>query len=769
MLTEGYTPKRWRHMSMVFIPKPGKNSYSEPKSYRPITLSSFLLKTLERIIQWWLLRKPELKLLCDQHAFTKGRSTETAIHRVINKIEQNALRGKYAIAVLLDISGAFDNLSFATVNMSLTSLDVHKSIIDWYMALLKGRKITTEVKKVRVERTPTSGTPQGGVLSPIMWNFALNELLATLPKDNILHTGFADDLCLLGTGIDLNTIMDQLQERTDTIVEWGRKNGLSFNPNKTAVIIFHPHKKVKIENITKLIINQQEIGFTSEAKYLGITLDSHLSWKAHIHEKATKAKKLLHLVKKITAKTWGLKPRQVKWIYEQMVRPIMSYGAVFWAHKVNKARTQELATVQRLACLLTLGVMKSTPTSGMEIILNIMPVDLFLQRVATETWTRIKQTSEQIWDGVADKNRIAHWKIWDKIIEDEIKLPHITRAMVREQIWSIPDSIIDDKEDDMVNNLEDLTCYTDGSKQEDGKTGYGWMVSKGDYIIEQRSEGMSEQNTVFEAELMAIYHVINWLRYNQTYITPRILICSDSQAAIKAIDKTETDDRLVKETKEALTNLRKLSKTTLKWVRGHTDTTGNEAADCLAKNGANQETTYCQPFIPIGKIQRKNKIRMYFQQKWEHRWRHDKTCRQTKTFMTKPHKGDTNFILNQDRKSLRQMASWITGHTNLHKHLWVMGKSTNKLCRLCNLQDETPTHLWNDCQATTLAKLQSSTLQQKGMHWTGSLSYSMREGKIKNLFNTKYADGSQEVRSLSGLVDRTTNKNTKDTLHTKPG
>ena len=44
----------WRKMDVIFIPKPGKEDYSSPKSYSPITLSSFMLKGLERIMLWYL-------------------------------------------------------------------------------------------------------------------------------------------------------------------------------------------------------------------------------------------------------------------------------------------------------------------------------------------------------------------------------------------------------------------------------------------------------------------------------------------------------------------------------------------------------------------------------------------------------------------------------------------------------------------------------------------------------------------------------------------
>ena len=49
-LVAGYVPAIWRQVKVVFIPKPGRNSYSGPIDYRPISLTSFLLKTMERLV-----------------------------------------------------------------------------------------------------------------------------------------------------------------------------------------------------------------------------------------------------------------------------------------------------------------------------------------------------------------------------------------------------------------------------------------------------------------------------------------------------------------------------------------------------------------------------------------------------------------------------------------------------------------------------------------------------------------------------------------------
>ena len=48
----GYTPKLWKATKVIFISKPGKDTYAKPKSFRPISLSNYFLKGLERLVAW---------------------------------------------------------------------------------------------------------------------------------------------------------------------------------------------------------------------------------------------------------------------------------------------------------------------------------------------------------------------------------------------------------------------------------------------------------------------------------------------------------------------------------------------------------------------------------------------------------------------------------------------------------------------------------------------------------------------------------------------
>jgi hypothetical protein len=79
---------------VAFIPKPGRTDYSVANAFRTISLSFFLLKGLEKLVDWYLSYGPLVDLLINprQHAFQAGRFTESALHQLVGRIER-ALEG----------------------------------------------------------------------------------------------------------------------------------------------------------------------------------------------------------------------------------------------------------------------------------------------------------------------------------------------------------------------------------------------------------------------------------------------------------------------------------------------------------------------------------------------------------------------------------------------------------------------------------------------------------------------------------------------------
>jgi hypothetical protein len=138
-LATGYVMTAWRQFKVVFIPKPGRNSYCGPKDFRPISFTSFLLKTLERLVDRFLrdeilVSKP---LHPNQHAYQAGKSVETALHQLVVQDEKDLDQQEAALGVFLDIEGAFNNTSYDTMCMALARHGVDHTIVRWVKATWK--------------------------------------------------------------------------------------------------------------------------------------------------------------------------------------------------------------------------------------------------------------------------------------------------------------------------------------------------------------------------------------------------------------------------------------------------------------------------------------------------------------------------------------------------------------------------------------------------------------------------------------------------------
>ncbi|XP_063980958.1 uncharacterized protein LOC135164491 [Diachasmimorpha longicaudata] len=165
----------WREVKVVFIPKPGKCSYGNAKAYRPISLSSFLWKTLERLVDRHIKERAlrSNQICSSQHVYQSGRSTETALHHLVGTIENAKERGEDTLGVSIDIEGAFDNTSVDTMEKAAPSFGIEESVIKWIAAMLRTRVVHSTFGDSAVRAVAGRGCPQGG-LSPLWYGSSLS-------------------------------------------------------------------------------------------------------------------------------------------------------------------------------------------------------------------------------------------------------------------------------------------------------------------------------------------------------------------------------------------------------------------------------------------------------------------------------------------------------------------------------------------------------------------------------------------------------------------
>lgn len=180
------------------------------------------------------------------------------------------------------------------------------------------------------------------------------------------------------------TLGDLMNSALKIVDKWCIENGLTVNPQKTNVVLFT--KKYKIRKFKLPVLNGTRLNLVDPAKFLGVILDKKLDWKEHIKERIRKATNIFWQCRCAFGKTWGLKPKVVLWLYTAIIRPILCYGSHLWYHKAElNCVKQDIEHVQRMILVGVTGVMKTTPTKALEILLSTLPLDLFLKREALVT------------------------------------------------------------------------------------------------------------------------------------------------------------------------------------------------------------------------------------------------------------------------------------------------------------------------------------------------------------------------------------------------
>ena len=692
-----HVPKAWREAKVILLPKPNKERYDLPKSYRPIALTSFSFKTLERLVLWEI-EETALKhksISKHQHAYLKNKSCDTALSAVIDKIEQGVLRGQYSLGVFLDIQGAFDFVNPDRVQQAMKRRDVNELLRKWYGHYLRNRTATIKINESMGKRRIPQGVPQGGIISPIAWNLVIDDLLTHLSKEkNVKVVGYADDLSLILNGLDPTALVDQAQKLINAAVKWGSANNLKFNASKTEAIFFT--KKLKTPNFKQLHVNGEAVKYSKGCKYLGIYLDSKLNWNTHLQQKITRCKKLLYALKTTVGKNWGVNPQLTRWVFTGMVRPILAYASHVWwnFHPTNNIMMQ-LNRLSRLACLAIAKVHRSTPTKGLEIIYNLKPLNIFLDEQATNAYLRVCKTTKASW--LNPGGRPGHISLLARATE-KLKIPHNIEEKIFVRNWAKHYGVnlnFKDTKHDSHENCNTTYVYTDGSNV-NGKSGWGFVTRRDSKIRQTDCGYLGEFASVYQAEIEAVLRAATTL---EPLRGDKIIFRIDNQAAVRSLSNPEIKTSQVLECVKALNVLGNNNQVSLRWIKAHHGHIGNEQADEAAKAGAALIVQGPEPFFTVPRTALKLTVHNHFNTKWHNEWHRSKEYVHTKLFYPKPSVKMSKYLRNLSRENTSLLVQIITGHCNMlyHSRHYKSSDEENTMCRLCEEDEEKPWHILTDC------------------------------------------------------------------------
>jgi len=142
----------------------------------------------------------------------------------------------------------------------------------------------------------------------------------------------------------------------------------------------------------------------------------------------------------------------------------------------------------------------------------------------------------------------------------------------------------------------------------------------------------------------------------------------------------------------------------LTWVPGHTGILGNERADQLARQASSEAFVGPEPALPISHIVIKTAMRDWAYRERDKRWQGLTTCRQAKEMITGRCWRRERDLLALSRQMLRPVVGILTGHTQVQRHLSLMGLSNDPFCSYCKEAVESASHFLCHCNYFTVLR-----------------------------------------------------------------
>ena len=149
------------------------------------------------------------------------------------------------------------------------------------------------------------GVPQGGVLSPLLFNLHLGKPNDVIPAD-FRASIYADDLLLYTRNGDPHRALERLEGSVGLLTPWLRNLGLSISIPKCQLCFF-TRSRAGSRGVV-LDVNGFGIRCQDSLKYLGVILDSRLSWTPHIKYIAGRAMRAVGVLRALSRVFWGVSP-----------------------------------------------------------------------------------------------------------------------------------------------------------------------------------------------------------------------------------------------------------------------------------------------------------------------------------------------------------------------------------------------------------------------------------------------------------------------------
>ena len=612
-----------------------KKPASELASYRPISLTSCIVKTLERMVanRLYFLAETNGWIHPSQAGFRKGRSCEDQITRTVQRISDgfNSKPMQRSVMVLLDFSKAYDTVWRERLLLSLADKGVPLPMVRWLNSFLGNRHARVRFNGTMSDCRPMrQGLPQGSVLAPLLFIFYINTLAEILPTNN-LNSLFADDVEILATHWNRDVATSDAQAAVDVVSQWSHEWKLNLNASKSEVAYFSTWTKEPEWN-AEIKIDGEPIAFTHTPRLLGVTLDRQLTFGEHVKNVSKAATGACRMLSALANSNFGWRKQYLVRVYRCMIMSKMDYAGPAWQGNIADCHKLTLERSQNRALRLITGQFADSPLESLRAETGIPSFDTHIKRnllISKEKALRLddshprrRAAEDSIPKRVGLTNNSKHsWaSITDQLTSSynlgilatsrkpltyfplapwlDETLPYVFPELPGLKCKDEPEELRRELAYARIRELQvEYVLYSDGSAAggvENG--GAGVVVTFGDpedpTVVDTLMKRGSALTSSYNEEHTAMHVALDWIGDHCTEDT-RVAIVTDSQSLCVALLGHGHE---IKDLRRRIIETQAMLK--IQWVPGHSGIVGNELADLAAKHATTLDEVPTE--IPFG-------------------------------------------------------------------------------------------------------------------------------------------------------------------------
>ena len=338
----GHIPADWKLANVVPIHK--KGSKVEVNNYRPISLTSLVMKVYERVIRDELLKRCNHLLDQRQHGFLAHKSCCTQMVDFCDSLALSLNENIRSDVIYFDFQKAFDSVNHDLILRKLKhQFNIDGSLLRFFVSYLKDRfqKVVIKNEQSSILKV-NSGVPQGSILGPTIFILFLNDITEGLsPGTNM--TMYADDTKIWRR---INIADDHwiLQRDVDHLLNWASKNKMTFHPSKCKVLTVSSGHLPNVNFLYTMSGNILE--YTTLEKDLGVHINGKLNWTEHCEILYSRANQRLGILKRNCSFIQNTSKRRS--LYLAQVRSHFEHCPIVWRPS-SKSILEKLESVQKRA------------------------------------------------------------------------------------------------------------------------------------------------------------------------------------------------------------------------------------------------------------------------------------------------------------------------------------------------------------------------------------------------------------------------------------